>query len=100
MKLTLIIGGLLIIAVGVESRGPLIWQEEFDFLDYSRWKHLITAWRGGNGEFEFYHNYSQNRCVKEVTHFKDFRIRFVFKNAVMFVAESFISNLLLRWVKL
>jgi len=46
-----------------ETIGPLIWQEEFDFLDYSRWKHLITGWRGGNGEFEYYHNYSQNRQI-------------------------------------
>jgi hypothetical protein len=27
-------------------RGPLIWQDEFDFLDYSKWQHMITGWRG------------------------------------------------------
>jgi len=45
----------------VEARGPLIWQEEFDFLDYSRWKHLITGWRGGNNEFQYYDNLPENR---------------------------------------
>jgi hypothetical protein len=43
------------------ARGPLIWQEEFDSLDYSRWKHLITAWRGGNNEFQYYDNLPENR---------------------------------------
>ena len=42
-------------------RGPIIWQEEFDYLDYGRWKHLITAWRGGNNEFQYYDNLNQNR---------------------------------------
>ena len=45
------------------ARGPLIWQEEFDALDYSRWKHLITAWRGGNNEFQYYDNLPENRYI-------------------------------------
>ena len=28
------------------GRGPLLWQDEFDFLDYSKWQHMITGWRG------------------------------------------------------
>lgn len=46
-----------------QVRGPLIWQEEFDALDYSKWMHLITGWRGGNNEFQYYHNYTQNRYI-------------------------------------
>ncbi len=44
-----------------QGRGPIIWQDEFEFLDYSKWMHLITAWRGGNQEFQYYHNLTENR---------------------------------------
>ena len=39
----------------------LVWQEEFDSFDTKRWKHLITGWRGGNNEFQYYDNLPQNR---------------------------------------
>lgn len=42
-------------------RGRLIFQEEFNSLNKSRWQHVITAWRGGNGEFEYYTNRPENR---------------------------------------
>lgn len=42
-------------------KGPIIWQEEFDSLDTTRWKHLITAWRGGNNEFQYYTDRGENR---------------------------------------
>jgi hypothetical protein len=42
-------------------RGRLIFQEEFDTLNTSRWQHIITAWRGGNNEFEYYTNRPENR---------------------------------------
>ena len=45
----------------IEARGPLIWQEEFDVLNTSRWSYMITGWRGGNSEFEYYANYPENR---------------------------------------
>jgi hypothetical protein len=48
-------------AVNGQVRGPIIWQDEFEFLDYSKWMHLITAWRGGNNEFQYYHNLTENR---------------------------------------
>ena len=53
---------ILLIAVyaTVEARGPLIWQEEFNTLDTTRWKHLITGWRGGNNEFQYYDNLPEN----------------------------------------
>lgn len=44
---------------GIEPR--IIWQDEFDTLDEGRWKHLVTAWRGGNDEFQYYRNNRKNR---------------------------------------
>ena len=39
----------------------LVWQEEFDTLNTTRWKHIITGWRGGNSEFQYYDNLPENR---------------------------------------
>ncbi len=44
-----------------QLRGRLIFQEEFDILNRSRWQHIITAWRGGNNEFEYYTDRPENR---------------------------------------
>ena len=44
-----------------QLRGRLIFQEEFNSLNKSRWQHLITAWRGGNNEFEYYTDRPENR---------------------------------------
>ncbi len=44
-----------------QLRGRLIFQEEFNTLNKSRWQHLITAWRGGNNEFEYYTDRPENR---------------------------------------
>ncbi|KAK4020527.1 hypothetical protein OUZ56_002493 [Daphnia magna] len=46
-------------------RGRLIFQEEFDFLNTSRWQHIITAWRGGNNEFEYYTDRPENSYVRD-----------------------------------
>lgn len=43
------------------QRGRLIFQEEFNTLNKSRWQHVITAWRGGNNEFEYYTDRPENR---------------------------------------
>ncbi|KAF4528399.1 hypothetical protein B566_EDAN015168 [Ephemera danica] len=42
--------------------GPdyLIWQEEFDDLNLQTWEHMVTAWRGGNKEFQYYRNDRRN----------------------------------------
>jgi hypothetical protein len=67
MELTILaLFSLLVVcraAVNIDNqeRGPIIWQDEFEFLDYSKWMHLITAWRGGNQEFQYYHNLTENR---------------------------------------
>lgn len=39
----------------------LIFEEDFNTLNRNRWLHLITAWRGGNNEFQYYTNRSENR---------------------------------------
>jgi len=43
------------------SPGTLIWSEEFNSLNYSRWQHLITSWRGGASQFQYYTNSTANR---------------------------------------
>ena len=42
-------------------KGKLIFQEEFNTLNKSRWQHIVTAWRGGNNEFEYYTDRPENR---------------------------------------
>jgi len=46
-------------------RGELIFSDEFDTLNTSTWQHVITGWRGGNDEFEFYHNHPENSYVRD-----------------------------------
>ena len=46
---------------GQQSRGRIVFQDEFDYFDSSKWQHIITAWRGGNDEFQYYSNKQQNR---------------------------------------
>ncbi|XP_046456406.1 beta-1,3-glucan-binding protein-like [Daphnia pulex] len=71
MELTILaLFSLLVVcraAVNIDNqeRGPIIWQDEFEFLDYSKWMHLITAWRGGNQEFQYYHNLTENSYVRD-----------------------------------
>jgi|ERR1711946_11396 len=43
------------------SRGRIIFQDEFDFFDPNKWQHLVTAWRGGNDEFQYYADRGENR---------------------------------------
>lgn len=50
--------GTLVLA---QDRATLIFQEDFNTLDRNRWQHLITAWRGGNNEFQYYTNRTENR---------------------------------------
>jgi hypothetical protein len=39
----------------------LIWEENFDTLDLKTWDHMVTGWRGGNKEFQYYRNDRRNR---------------------------------------
>jgi hypothetical protein len=43
----------------------LVWSDEFDRLDESKWQHFVTGWRGGNGEFQYYRNNRTNSYVKD-----------------------------------
>lgn len=43
----------------------LLWHDEFDALDLGVWNHLVTAFRGGNSEFEYYRNNRKNSFVKD-----------------------------------
>ncbi|XP_046646573.1 beta-1,3-glucan-binding protein-like [Daphnia pulicaria] len=42
----------------------LIFEENFNDFNRTRWMHLITAWRGGNSEFQYYTNRPENSYVK------------------------------------
>jgi len=46
-------------------RGNLIFQDEFNSFNTSRWQHIITTWRGGNDEFEYYTDRSENSYVRD-----------------------------------
>ncbi len=47
------------------SDPKLVWSDEFDTLDFSKWKHEITLSGGGNWEFEYYANNRSNSFVKD-----------------------------------
>jgi beta-glucanase (GH16 family) len=47
------------------SAETLVWQDEFDTFDLSKWNHLVTAWGGGNQEFEYYRNDRRNSYVRD-----------------------------------
>ncbi|PSN30366.1 Beta-1 [Blattella germanica] len=47
----------------LSSGETLIWQDEFDTLDLNQWSHLVTAWGGGNSEFQYYRNDRRNRAA-------------------------------------
>jgi hypothetical protein len=46
------------------STETLVWQDEFDYFDLGKWGHLVTAWGGGNQEFQYYRNDRRNRYLK------------------------------------
>ena len=44
------------------GRGKLIFQEDFQTFNYTRWNHLVTGSRSGD-EFQYYASLSENRHV-------------------------------------
>ena len=52
---------VVLVAVCAVPAERLVWHDEFDTLNHSVWNHLVTAWRGGNQEFEYYRNSRNNR---------------------------------------
>ncbi|ODN05965.1 Beta-1,3-glucan-binding protein [Orchesella cincta] len=45
--------------------GEIIWQDEFDYLDRSKWSNEINFNGGGNGEFQIYDDYGENAYVRD-----------------------------------
>jgi len=45
--------------------GELIFEENFDTLDESKWKHFVSAFRGGNHEFQYYRNNRKNSYTED-----------------------------------
>ena len=43
----------------------LVWAEEFDILNEATWQHLVTGWRGGNHEFQYYRDDRRNSFVRD-----------------------------------
>jgi len=43
----------------------LIFEDNFDTFDFTKWEHEITAGGGGNWEFEYYHNNRTNSYVRD-----------------------------------
>jgi len=55
---------LLSAAVGWSVHQTLVFSDEFDELDFSRWQHEITAGGGGNWEFQWYTNNRSNSFIE------------------------------------
>jgi beta-glucanase (GH16 family) len=51
-------------AFNATLRGSIVWQDEFDAFNKGSWKHLITGWRGGNNEFQYYTDRAENSYVR------------------------------------
>jgi hypothetical protein len=47
------------------SNYALVWQDEFDYFDSSKWQHEVTASGGGNGEFQLYSPEGANSYVRD-----------------------------------
>jgi len=53
--------GLFAVAIA----DTLVWEDQFDKLDFNKWQHEITMGGGGNWEFEWYNNNRTNSFVKD-----------------------------------
>jgi beta-glucanase (GH16 family) len=51
--------------VFVEGQNKLVFEDNFDTFDLTRWKHEITLGGGGNWEFEYYSNNRTNSYVRD-----------------------------------
>ena len=57
--------GMLLTMFGSALADTLIWEDQFDKLDFSKWSHEITMSGGGNWEFEWYTNNRTNSFVED-----------------------------------
>ena len=46
----------------------LIFEDNFDTLNKSTWQQLITSWRGGASQFQYYTNRTENRYSNKYNH--------------------------------
>lgn len=53
-----------IATVAVASAEKLIFEDNFDTLNYKTWEHELTLGGGGNWEFEWYVNNRSNSYIK------------------------------------
>jgi len=49
----------------VNAAEKLVWEDNFDKLDFTKWQHELTMSGGGNWEFEQYWNNRTNSFVKD-----------------------------------
>ena len=61
----MISSAFFLLALSGIARAELILNEEFDTLNLSLWRHEITLSGGGNWEFQYYSNDSDNSYVKD-----------------------------------
>lgn len=57
--------GVLLTLFGSAIADTLLWEDQFDFFDFSKWSHEVTLSGGGNWEFEWYSNNRTNSFVDE-----------------------------------
>ena len=50
---------------GAAMADTLVWEDNFDTLDFTKWQHEITMGGGGNWEFEMYWNNRTNSFVED-----------------------------------
>lgn len=54
---------LVILLISVESK--VVFKDDFDFLDFTKWRHDITLAGGGNWEFQLYDNNRTTTFTKD-----------------------------------
>ena len=57
----LLLIGIFFLNVESQNKGRLVWSDEFKQFDKTRWTHMVTGWRGGNNEFQYYTSRPENR---------------------------------------
>ena len=56
---------IVLFAASAYAAEVLVFEDNFDKLDFKKWQHEITMSGGGNWEFEMYQNRRQNSFVKD-----------------------------------
>ena len=57
--------GVILMLFGTAIADTLIWEDQFDKLDFKKWSHEVTLGGGGNWEFEWYTNNRTNSFVQD-----------------------------------